>query len=113
MSKFPKPCLDCGQLTQPGYTRCPTHQARIDQLNELRRQQVKAATKQYSGDYKRLAKIIRQTAQLCHICGEGTRYNDPWEADHLNPSTPVTTLADLAPAHRSCNQQRGNKPLEQ
>lgn len=109
--KFRRPCIDCGALGEPGESRCPTHTARIDQLNTARRNQVKANTQQYKGAYTRLAKIIRQTAVVCHICGDGPRYNDPWEADHLQPGTPVTDLSQLAPAHRSCNQSRGNRPL--
>ena len=109
MGRHPRPCLECGQLSMSN--RCPTHQQRIDQLNDLRRQQIKKETKQYSGTYKQLAKIVRANALICHICGEGPRYADPWEADHLTPSTPVNTLADLAPAHRSCNARRGNKPV--
>ena len=109
MGRFLKPCLECGQLSHGN--RCPTHQQRIDQLNDLRRQQIKKETKQYSGTYKQLAKIVRANALTCHICGEGPRYADPWEADHLTPSTQVNTLADLAPAHRSCNARRGNNPL--
>lgn len=109
--KFRRPCLDCGQLGEPGASRCPQHQQRIDGLNAMRREQIKKQTGQYTGSYQRLARIIRATAQTCHLCGEGPRYNDPWEADHLNPGTPVTSLTDLAPAHRSCNSARGNKPL--
>lgn len=107
--KFKRPCIDCGELGEPGQSRCPRHQTRIDELNAMRRQTVKRTTNQYGGAYARLAKIIRQTALTCHICGEGARFDDPWEADHLNPSTPVTQLTDLAPAHRSCNQRRGNR----
>ena len=108
--KFRRPCIDCGELGEPGQSRCPIHQQRIDQLNTLRRKQTKTATNQYGGPYQRLARIIRQTAQICHLCGEGARLNDPWEADHLTPGNPTSPLAA---AHRSCNQKRGNKRLQQ
>jgi hypothetical protein len=108
--KFKRPCIECGQLGEPGYSRCPAHQTQIEQRIADRRQQVKANTKQYGGQYQRLARIIRQTATTCHLCGQPAKPNDPWEADHLYPGTPITSITQLAPAHRTCNQQRGNKP---
>lgn len=108
MAKFPKPCLDCGALTSGG-NRCDTHQRRIDELAELRRALVKKTLNTYGGDYRRRAKQVRDTAVVCHLCGEGARVGDPWEADHLIPGD---ANSDLAAAHRSCNQRRGNKPLE-
>lgn len=108
MTKFPKPCLDCGTLTSGG-NRCDTHQRRIDELAEMRRALVKKTLNTYGGDYRRRAKQVRDTAVVCHLCGEGARVGDPWEADHLIPGDPNS---GLAAAHRSCNQRRGNKPLE-
>ena len=105
--KFKRPCLDCGQLTT-NKSRCDEHQKRIDDLMNARRSQVKRATGQYSGDYRKRAKEVRDTATVCHLCGEGPRVNDPWQADHIIPSDPYSPLAA---AHRSCNARRGNKPL--
>ncbi len=105
--KFRKPCLDCGALTAGG-TRCEIHQKRIDDLAAVRRATVKKATGQYSGSYKKRAAIIRATALTCWICGEGARVNDPWQADHVNPSEHGET-AELRAAHGSCNRQRSNK----
>ena len=107
MSRFPKPCLDCGVLTSGG-NRCDVHQQRVDKLHDLRRQTIKRATGQYSGDYRKRAKQVRETATVCHLCGEPARWNDPWEADHLIPGEPDSPLAA---AHRSCNIARGDKPL--
>ena len=107
MAKFPKPCLDCGALTDGG-NRCAVHQKRIEDLAAVRRASVKKTLGTYSGDYRRRAKAVRDAAILCHLCGEAARLNDPWEADHLIPGDPNSPL--LA-AHRSCNQSRGNKPL--
>jgi hypothetical protein len=76
---------------------------------EAKRRLRKMASGQYSGDYKARAKQVRDTAVLCHICKEGFRADDPWQADHLIPGNPVSPLA---PAHRSCNAKRGNKPIE-
>lgn len=105
--RFKRPCLDCGELTS-NKSRCDRHQKRIDDLMNARRQEVKRLSGAYSGDYRKRAKEVRDNASICHLCGEGPRVNDPWEADHIYPG-----VADspLAPAHRSCNQRRGNKPL--
>lgn len=105
--KFKRPCLDCGTLTI-NKSRCDAHQKRIDDLMNARRAQVKKDTGQYSGDYRKRAKLVRDTATICHLCGEGSRHNDPWQADHLIPGDPDSPLAA---AHRSCNARRGNKPL--
>lgn len=107
MSRFPKPCIVCGTLTRGG-TRCDYHQQQVDELHELKRAQIKKATGQYSGQYRKRAKQVRDQAILCWICGEGARYNDPWQADHVNPAE-HGSVADLRAAHASCNRARGNK----
>lgn len=106
MGKFLKPCLDCHKLSYGN--RCPEHQQRVDALAEARRASVKKLTGQYSGDYKKRAKAVRDNAVTCHLCGEGARWNDRFEADHLIPGDPDSPLAA---AHGSCNRRRGNKPL--
>jgi len=108
MGRFPKPCLVCGALTQ-GLSYCTTHQEEKDKLNALRLQEYKKRKPNiYDYDYRKRAKVVRETAIICHLCSEPARFNDPFEADHLlagDKSSP------LAAAHRSCNQKRGNKPL--
>lgn len=101
---FKKPCLDCGKLSEG--SRCPEHQRRVDQLRDMKRAAKKA--QYYNSDYRKRAKIVRETALICHICGDGPRVNDPWQADHLEPGNPDS---ELAPAHRSCNAKRGDRPL--
>ena len=64
----------------------------------------------YDSTYKRLSKWVRENTEVCHICGGGWRADDPWEADHLDPGNPDRKY-DLAGAHRSCNQKRGNKAI--
>lgn len=103
---FKKPCLDCGRLTEGG-SRCPTHQSmkqkRLDEMRKGKRQH-------YSGDYKKRAKIVRDNAEYCWICGDGYRDNDPFTADHYFPGDQTSPLL---PAHRSCNSRRRNLPPEQ
>lgn len=110
MPRLPEPCLTCNRLTTNG-SRCPEHQQQVDARYQLARQIRKDQTGQYKGAYSRLAKIIRQTGRVCHLCGKEFVEGDKIEADHLRPGTPVTSLADLAPAHALCNQRRGNAHL--
>jgi hypothetical protein len=100
---FKRPCLDCGQLTDKG-NRCQPHQtlyqAKIDQRRKPNRQH-------YNAEYKRRAKQVRDTAQICWLCNQGYKPNDPWTADHYTPGDPNSVLL---PAHKSCNSRRGNNP---
>ena len=110
--KFPKPCLECGVITT-GESRCEKHeQERWEIINATRNQRnrftPKRARPHYSGDYAKRAELVRRTAVTCHLCGDTYRANDPWTADHLIAGDPNSPLA---PAHRSCNSRRGNKPL--
>ena len=52
---------------------------------------------------------MRASATICHICGKGFTAADPPVADHLHPRGygGSDDLANLAPAHRSCNGRRG------
>lgn len=84
------------------------HQKIVDDKQEQRRRSRKLATGQYSGDYRRRAKLVRENATICHICGKGPDPLDPWQADHIIPADPTSPLAA---AHRSCNAARGNKPI--
>jgi hypothetical protein len=105
MGRFPRPCVKCGVLVQ-GESYCVEHKpvkADTPERKAIKQQR-------YDATYRRLAKHIRMNAELCHLCGGGWREGDPWEADHIAPNTPGMEYA-LAPAHRSCNQRRGNKPI--
>lgn len=106
-TQFKRPCVQCGKLSLNG-TRCETCDAPRKQREEERKKLRKRQTGQYSGDYRRRAKAVREAAVTCHICGEGAKDNDPWHADHVIPADPSSPLA---PAHKSCNESRGNKPL--
>lgn len=101
---FKKPCLDCGQLSYE--SRCPAHTQRMEQLRDLRRAGKKKML--YNSEYRKQAAYVRATAITCHICGDGARREDPWQADHLIAGDPNSPLAA---AHRSCNAKRGDKPL--
>lgn len=97
---IPKPCLACGTPTTNG-SRCNDCEIEHQATRNAKRTH-------YKGDYKKRAKAVRDTAAICHICGEGPRYGDPFQADHLIPADPTSPLA---PAHRTCNARRGNRPI--
>ena len=100
---FNSPCLTCGKLTR-GNSYCGgCKPIRVDSPER------KAKKRElYNADYRRRAKQIKAVATHCHLCGGVFQYGDRVEADHLIPGDPGSPLA---PAHRKCNQRRGNKPL--
>lgn len=105
--RFQRPCEKCGRLTANGFL-CDFHRAEANTRKNLADRERKIRSGQYSGSYKTRAKQVRDNAQLCHLCGEGFRFDDPWQADHVIPGDPDSPLL---PAHRSCNARRGNRPL--
>ena len=62
----------------------------------------------YGGDYRRRRAEVIANATHCHLCKQPLTLSDQVEADHLVPGDPASPLT---PAHRLCNQRRGNKPL--
>jgi 5-methylcytosine-specific restriction endonuclease McrA len=97
---FRKPCLKCNQLTTEGSYCKGCRPVRIESPE---RKAKKAAL--YNSDYRRQAKLIKQTATHCHICGKLFAWGDAIEADHIFPSQ---VDGPLAPAHRACNRRKGN-----
>jgi len=93
-----RPCLDCGQLTT-SKTRC----------DECRRAKDRARVRpHYGGDYRKRAKLVRESEGPCWLCGEATLPpGEVWTADHVVPADPSSPLAK---AHRRCNSARGNRP---
>jgi len=105
--RFNKPCLGCGDLSKENY--CTTCAKAIQRRRDSNPVRVEKKRNLYGPNYRRLAKQVKDNATNCHICGEGYRPDDTWEADHLYPE--LGDASPLAPAHRTCNQRRGNKPL--
>ena len=105
--KFRKPCLKCGKLGEPGIAYCTLHETeRIKRINDAKN----ARPLYRSAAYRQARKIIKDTATHCHLCGQAFTNREEITADHIiagNPASP------LAPAHRSCNSSRGNKPIQQ
>ena len=94
-------CLTCGTLTSNG-----SHCENCAQQKERTRSRQRG-TRHYTGDYRRRAAQVRANATECWLCHEGAKADDPWTADHVVPGDPTSPLA---PAHRSCNSRRGNRP---
>ena len=105
--RFNKPCLACGSLSKENY--CPTCKKAKEKERDADPIRVERKRGLYGPNYRRLAPIVKANATICHICNKGFIQGDPWEADHLYPA--LGDSSPLAPAHRSCNQARGNKPL--
>jgi len=119
--KFPQPCSVCGALTK-GASRCEPHDAqyranrnRSAGARAVARQEIKKRgvgpadrssykSKLYNSQYRKDAKLIRDTATHCHICKQAFTEGDKIEADHIIPGD---IGGPLAPAHRPCNQRRG------
>ena len=87
---------------------CPEHQAAINQARENNPARIAKKKELYNSTYKRISKGVRGGATTCHLCGGGYKADDPWQADHVIAGDPTSPLA---PAHRSCNAARGNRPL--
>lgn len=109
MPSFYRPCLECGRLGRG--TRCDQHEMEYKQRREAQRDTYARREKKkdlYNWAYQQQRKILRETATHCHICSKPFTDKSQIEADHLIPSD---NNSPLAPAHRACNQRRGNKPL--
>lgn len=108
MSRFPKPCLICNQLTT-GASYCAVHQTQADEKEKLRQRGRKAGRTLYNTkEYRRGRAWLKATATHCHICKQAFINRNDITADHLIPGDPQSPLAA---AHSLCNSRRGNKPL--
>ena len=115
MPRFPQPCSVCGALSRAG-SMCELHAAETKRKKELKRSRERAAANNrpnksqlYNYAYRQEAKRIKAEATHCHICGKPFVLGDRVEADHLLAGV---IGSPLAAAHRLCNQQRGNKPID-
>lgn len=59
-----------------------------------------------------VALMLRDDA-VCWLCGQGDDPADPLEVEHRKPRAAggADELANLALAHRSCNQAKGVAPV--
>lgn len=102
---FRKPCLTCGKLGEPGVAYCVEHEAeRRRKINWTKNQR----TLYKSPEYRRARQHIKDTATHCHLCGQAFTNRNEITADHILAGDPTSPLA---PAHRTCNSSRGNKPI--
>lgn len=108
MTRFNRPCLDCGKLSRG--SRCPEHQAIVDKAREARISPARRAKKKalYGGDYRARRRAVLANATNCYLCGGPATLENPLEADHIIPGDPSSPLL---PAHRRCNRSKGDKPI--
>jgi 5-methylcytosine-specific restriction enzyme A len=74
-----------------------------------------AAQRGYGNEWRKVSAQVTAGATACHWCeGEFTEA-DPATADHLVPLARGGTndLANLVPAHRTCNSRRGGQMRKQ
>ena len=108
MSRFPKPCLVCKQLTT-GASYCETHQRGVDEREKQRQRIRKAGRVLYNdSNYRKIRAYLKATATHCHLCNQAFTDRNQITADHLIPGD---INSPLAPAHALCNSKRGNKPI--
>ena len=113
MSRFLKPCLDCGTLSKG--SRCEVHEGLMKAKRDAARDTPERREKKrnlYNSQYRKeraaLVGAVRQNGATCYLCKQPLGIGDRVEADHLFAGDPNSPLA---PVHRLCNQRRGNKPL--
>lgn len=108
MGNFRKPCIECGRISYG--TRCEDCEAKHNTARNAARdsdpRRIARKKEYYDSNYRRQAKWIRQTATTCHLCGVPFQPGDSIEADHVEPGN---KNSQLLPAHRLCNQRKGNK----
>ena len=108
MSRFPKPCLVCGQLTT-GASYCTTHLAIVTERERIRQNARKQGRTLYNdARYRKIRAYLKATATHCHICKQPFINRNDITADHLIPGD---INSPLDAAHSLCNSRRGNKPL--
>lgn len=95
-----RPCIRCGVLVERPLSRCEACTPERFRKPDTRRNRQRP---HYGGNYRDRAKVVRDTAVACWICGEPGRDDDPFQADHVIPRD---INSPLLAAHRSCNIRR-------
>ena len=110
--RLPRPCLTCNRLHRDKGDYCAACRADHDRKREANPNRIAKKRMMYGGDYPaRRASMVTETINQnlpCHICKKHFATAADITADHLIPGNPNSPLA---PAHKSCNSSRGNKPL--
>lgn len=106
-----RPCMDCQRLIPKMFNRCEACAENKRARDTLRERLRVRERPHYEGNYRKRAKAVRDAAEVCWICNEPARPNDPFQADHVVPrDTDPETL--LLPVHRSCNVYRSAKMMQ-
>jgi hypothetical protein len=110
MIVFPKPCLKCKALFKARSEYCDA--CRLERKPRTPTPRVESPERKlrktllYNSGYRARAKVVRESATHCHICKQAFTDRTQIQADHLIPGNPESPLA---PAHRTCNAQKGNR----
>jgi len=108
MPKFKRPCLVCGNLSYKSH--CEIHEIQRKREHDAKYNTPERKIKKkllYGGDYQKRRAQALANATHCYLCKEQFKPSDQVESDHLVPGDPYSPLV---PAHRLCNQRKGNKP---
>lgn len=105
---FPKPCLDCGELS-PERLCLPCQGRRAQTPAALERERKRRLHKRllYGAGYRKRREIVLAAATHCAICGLPFVLGDLIEADHITPHP----ASELQAVHRRCNQAKSDKVL--
>ncbi len=103
-----RPCSGCSALIPKHLIRCEQCAYEKRMRDTLRERMRVRDRPHYEGGYRKRAKQVRDAAEVCWICNEPARPNDPWQADHVVPRD-VDPETLLLPVHRSCNIYRAAK----
>jgi hypothetical protein len=106
-----RPCMDCQTLIPNKQIRCDACAETKRARNTLRERMRVRERPHYEGNYRKRAAAVRASAEVCWICNEPARPNDPWQADHVVPRD-VDPETLLLPVHRSCNIYRSAKLIQ-
>jgi 5-methylcytosine-specific restriction endonuclease McrA len=100
-------CL-CGRPAKEGYDSCERH---------IRKGAWKGGKKyrgSYGADYAAAREVLiarwkADPSTVCAICGRPAIPGDPFQPDHVIPASRggPSTIANMVPAHQSCNRRRG------
>ena len=110
--RLPRPCLKCNRLHRDRGDYCSSCRTEYQRKRESNPYRMAKKKMMYGGNYPaRRASMVAETINNnlpCHICKQHFLTATEITADHLIPGDPNSPLA---PAHKSCNSSRGNKPL--
>lgn len=113
-------CLACGKLADTHGGFCS--QCAVDmQAARPKPKRVKVNRYANGNERRKVRRWLKDQGRPCHLCGGAIDYSLPsghpmsFEVDEIVPvskgGSPIDP-SNVAPAHRICNERRGNKSLD-